>query len=213
MTDKQFVDLLLQVEKASATINFRSEIRDYDLHTLPQMSSWLQEDKYFRCMAGFCKFKQVKHALDIGTGYGCSSLALSKYAQKVTTVDIEVGNVPDSRLTPHIVKLTDRDVFPDFPVDFPVDLKPKVMAVQTSDRHDVYRKPKFSNYDLIFVDLGMDRGYYDEQVHHALVAQKYQGFAFYDDIHSYMFWDKIQQLKLPLKWHGSSGFGVVYYAG
>ncbi len=191
-------ELVRKMEQEGADINFDEELMEFRiLQVIPEARGWMNT-KYYRMLAIATKLLGIRHALELGTFFGAGALALNKYGTKVTTCDVEY-------------KLTDGSI-----------LAKRDIELVVLRHGDEVTRQRWSEYGLIFVDIGMHDGDYEAEIHRQL-SEQYNGIVFYDDINynakMRSLWDSIEQEKVETDWHqdgayhngAPAGFGVVLY--
>ena len=181
-------EFVKQVEEIGRDINFDHEFIEFDFRRIPQARQWMQA-KYYRMLSAVAYELQPGRILEIGTFFGGSALALSRYGAHVITYDIEY-------------KVVDPNIFRRRNISFRL----------CDDDHYAPVKVDYSKFDLIFVDCGHS-GPMEIAIHENL-CKSYKGLVLWDDINwkgMRPFWDSITQPKIETDWHNPDGFGVVLY--
>lgn len=180
----------------------------------PPWLDTIRQTKYYWAVAAYCDLFKVKSVLEFGTCTGASALAMSKYAEHVTTVDI----------TDQVLSADDPNYkLAQYPYASVASGSTRVLLPKVKDRSNisvvVLPEPKVftvdtKGHDLIFVDVSHD-GITEALFHRKILENGYHGIVFYDDIfmNKWMaqFWAEIPNEKLVAEdWH-ASGFGIVRY--
>lgn len=191
MTASEIVSYLEERLKTNP-VNFDAEIQRYNWGTRPEIPLWLTETNglYYRMLAKYGSMFQPKAVCEVGTCYGSSAMALSKFNPgTVTTYDIDLS------------KIVDQQIINDF----------GIKTVLLKHPNDCEAIP-FHEYDTLFLDIGDHNGLHERRIHERLVREGWKGVVFWDDINwggMRPVWDAIQEDKCATNWHGESGYGVV----
>lgn len=192
------------VSREASQVDFAPEFYHFQVDGVAKARMLTAEGFYFRCLAAIAKVKNVQHALELGTFFGTSAVALGKYAKKVTTCDVNWKPLM-KRFFSHLAELGPGEPIPHFDGG--------LQAIRFEDGGDSTRQD-WSKYDFIFIDIGTHEGQLERQIHESLNATGWRGFAFYDDINwegMKPLWESIENDKMATDWHARAGFGVVKY--
>lgn len=176
--------------------SFRDEIAKYNFSSRPEVPAWLTETPngvYYRMLAVYGREFRPKRVCEIGTCYGSSAMALSKFNPgTVTTFDINLGNVVDHRMMN----------------DFGI----KTVLLRSPTECEAL---PFHEYDTLFIDIGDHNGKPERVIYERLLRENWKGVAFWDDINwggMRPLWDSMTVDKCETNWHGTaSGFGVTVF--
>lgn len=145
------------------------------------------ESPHYQHLMDWCRRYRPYHVLEFGTQTGASAVCMAQGAQRVTTADVNIGEVTDRRpANMDVVKLA-----------APEDC----LAFE------------FSSYDLVFVDI--DHSGKLERELHETFQRSYRGFVMWDDIsidqRMKEFWREVRVTKFEPDWHPGCGFGITFY--
>lgn len=179
--------LVRDIEWFADFYNPHNIINPFDWSRLPEIFTWTKT-RYYSCLIGAAAALKPKRILEIGTFTGASALCLATTGVPVDTYDIE-----DKIFDPKIKEK----------INFNILRKPEDCTNLT-----------FNNYDLIFIDIGMHDGIFEEIIQEKL-NKTFKGVVLWDDIdynwRMKKLWDSINQPKIKTDWHPVDGFGVVKY--
>jgi hypothetical protein len=185
-------DFIKQIELEIPTINLELVARKYKVKMLCDIQYQRMMDDshcgiYYRALASACKLPQAKRVCELGTFMGGSAIAMSSFAEKVDTYDINTDNA--------IPSLEDFNI------------------TQIKIQPDGYKSIDYTQYSFIHVDIA-HAGPEELEIHQILLYQKYSGFVFWDDTSwpsMRKFWEQVNVPKIETNWHGDSGYGVTFY--
>jgi hypothetical protein len=182
---KSLATRIREVEQLLPAIDFEEDIDIYRYP--PSEAAWLRGSAYYKGLAGFAKLLPSQKALEIGTLFGGSAIALAKFSKSVVAVDVDLSRV--------VTTLFSRNIEPLICTDFQACLSISLSGV-----------------DMIFVDIDHS-GKVEAQLHERF-CNEFCGVVFYDDIDlndgMRAFWHNIDNEKVATDWH-RSGFGAVRY--
>ena len=190
LAEEEGESLRPELERIISKTTFEDGELEYNFDKKPELLKWLREDKYQLYLGGFCHRFSMDKVCEVGTMYGGSAIGMGIGFTEVHTYDINHSNIVSKEL---------------------FDLL-NIRTYLLKDNQDFLNIP-YNDYPMIFFDVGDHTGVEEKQFHEKLLAIKYTGVVFYDDINwdgMKTFWNSITQEKLSIDWH-SSGFGIVLY--